>query len=158
MTDNEIIKALEHNASKCRLYEDSERMGLYKSALDLINRLQNSNNALLRLADSKNAEIERFKNAYKQCAWERDTFQAEVDGLREHLSIPNGEEDEDWYTMPQLKTPEEIKAEAIKEFAERLKSKMIITHKSKEGYCVYEFDDELIDNLVKEMTENDFKE
>ena len=46
-----------------------------------------------------------------------------------------------------------VKSEAIKEFAERLKSKMIITHKSKEGYCVYEFDDELIDNLVKEMTD-----
>lgn len=38
MTDNEIIKALEHNANKCRLYEDSERQGLYKSTLDLINR------------------------------------------------------------------------------------------------------------------------
>ena len=37
MTDNEIIKALEHNANKCRLYEDSERQGLYKSTLDLIN-------------------------------------------------------------------------------------------------------------------------
>ena len=38
MTDIEIIKAWEHNANKCRLYEDSERQGLYKSTLDLINR------------------------------------------------------------------------------------------------------------------------
>lgn len=39
-----------------------------------------------------------------------------------------------------------------KDLAERLKSKQIISHKSKEGYCVYEFDDELIDNLVAELT------
>ena len=44
-----------------------------------------------------------------------------------------------------------LKQKAIKEFAERLKSKQIIKHRSKEGFCVYEFDDELIDNLVKEM-------
>lgn len=48
MTDNEITKALKHNANKCRLYEDSKRQGLYKSTLDLINR--------------QKAEIERLKN------------------------------------------------------------------------------------------------
>ena len=44
-----------------------------------------------------------------------------------------------------------FKSEAIKEFAERLKASQIITQQSKEGCCVYEFDDELIDNLVEEM-------
>ena len=48
----------------------------------------------------------------------------------------------------------DIRAEAIKEFAERLKASQIITHRSKEGVCVYEFDDELIDTLVEEMTVN----
>lgn len=42
----------------------------------------------------------------------------------------------------------------VKDLAERLKASQIINHKSKEGYCVYEFDDELIDNLVEEMTVN----
>ena len=45
--------------------------------------------------DNAQAEIERLKNAYKQCAWERDTF------------------------LEQLKTD---KSEAIKEFVERLKA------------------------------------
>ena len=48
MTDCEIIKALEHNANKCRLYEDSERQGIYKSTLGLIYR--------------QKAEIERLKH------------------------------------------------------------------------------------------------
>lgn len=44
--------------------------------------------------DNAQAEIERLQNAYKQCAWERDTF------------------------LEELKT---AKSEARKEFAERLK-------------------------------------
>ena len=50
------------------------------------------------------------------------------------------------------------KSEAIKDFAERLKASQIITHRSKEGFCVYEFDDELIDTLVEEMTDKQRKE
>ena len=38
MTGNEIIKALEHNASKCKFYEDGHDGGLFESTLDLINR------------------------------------------------------------------------------------------------------------------------
>lgn len=41
--------------------------------------------------------------------------QAEIERLREHLSIPSGEEDEDWYTMPQLKTLKKSKIEVIKD-------------------------------------------
>jgi hypothetical protein len=44
--------------------------------------------------------------------------------------------------------------DGIKDFAERLKASQIITHRSKEGVCVYEFDDELIDTRVEEMTVN----
>lgn len=38
MTDERIIKALEHNASKCKFYEDEHDGGLFESTLDLINR------------------------------------------------------------------------------------------------------------------------
>lgn len=38
MTDEQIIKALEHNASKCKFYEDEHDGGLFESTLDLINR------------------------------------------------------------------------------------------------------------------------
>lgn len=43
------------------------------------------------------------------------------------------------------------KAEAIKEFAERLKKVMVATHKDINGYCRYETEDYYIDTLVKEM-------
>lgn len=48
MTDEQIIKALEHNASKCKFYEDRHDDGLFESTLDLINR--------------QKTEIERLKN------------------------------------------------------------------------------------------------
>ena len=51
MTDNEIIKALEHNAFKCKFYEDGHDGGLFESTLDLINR--------------KKAKIEREINQIK---------------------------------------------------------------------------------------------
>ena len=35
MTDDEIIKTLEHNASKCKFYEDGHDGGLFESTLDL---------------------------------------------------------------------------------------------------------------------------
>ena len=38
MADEQIIKALEHNASKCKFYEDGHDGGLFESTLDLINR------------------------------------------------------------------------------------------------------------------------
>lgn len=91
MTDNEIIKALEHNASKCKFYEDGHDGGLFESTLDLINR--------------KKAKIEESKD--------------------------------------------EIKTEAIKEFAERLKRKFGIAD------CIVTVDNNDIDNLVKEMTRSE---
>lgn len=141
MTDEQVIKALEnlHN----RILNDA-------SFLQKVNHEElGALFHICRILEYQEAEIERLTNAYKQCAWERDTFQAEVDGLGEHLSIPNGEEDEDWYTMPQLKTPEETKAEAIKEFVERLKEKSEHFELEKENFV----SEEDIDNLVKEMTE-----
>lgn len=44
---------------------------------------------------------------------------AEIKRLREQLAIPTAEEDEDWYSLPPLKTPEEIKSEAIDEFLDK---------------------------------------
>jgi hypothetical protein len=46
---------------------------------------------------------------------------AEIERLKGQFVMPITEEDENWYTTPELKTPEEVKAEAYKEFAERLK-------------------------------------
>lgn len=74
MKDDEIIKALEccsEPAGKCcceicplHHREDSCTTALIKKAVELVNR--------------QKAEIERLKNAYKQCAWERNTFMGQV--------------------------------------------------------------------------------
>lgn len=107
MTDKEIIQALECcikstsgndcedlNCPACdeigcrfmnqstEYYPESLIQEMGKAALDLINR--------------QKAEIERLKNAYKQCAWERDVFSEDINA---------------------------IKSEAYREFAERLKEK-----------------------------------
>lgn len=56
------------------------------------------------------------------------------------------------YDLEQVKKiVEEAKAEAIKEFAEKLKNKILITYKSTDGTCIYELDNIAIDSLVKEM-------
>ena len=43
----------------------------------------------------------------------------------------------------------------VKALAERLKASQTITCHSKEGQCVYEYDDELIDSIVEEMCGKD---
>ena len=68
MTEEQIVKALEccivhENCEGCPCAKDNSLYCLKatcKNALDLIN--------------SQRAELERLKNAYKQCAWERDVF------------------------------------------------------------------------------------
>lgn len=149
MTDNEIIKALEHckrpigqhDCENCP-YVSSRGMcstNMLNDALSLINR-QNAEiekkdieiDILIRkkealndeISDSK-AEIERLQQKYELSEAERE---ANVKGFAETL--------------------ETVKAEAIKEFAERAKELPSVTN------CEYEWFFEDIDNLVKEMTEN----
>ena len=43
MADEQIIKALEHNASKCKFYEDGHDGGLFELTLDLIKRYKVEN-------------------------------------------------------------------------------------------------------------------
>ena len=122
MTDNEIIKALEC-CKEAKLQKDCldlkcplsteygcnfEQEELRNKALDLINRQQ--------------AEIERLQNAYKQCAWERDTF---------------------------LEEQKSAKSEAIKKFAERLKNTQRI--RMCDGYIISYIPFDEIDSLKKEM-------
>ena len=119
MTDNEIIKALE-NEVKSAEYVDSEYcdgvdLTLIKSAVDLINRLQ--------------AEIERLKECPK-CIYE-------YDGKTTEYCVQG--------PCSNFKTVEQIKYEAIKEFAEKLKKRFYLCA----GRCVV--DVYHIDNLLKEM-------
>lgn len=145
MTDNEIKKALEGMIQFADMVNrsvlDMVDVQTLKNTLAYINRLQVENEELneelknLRTENkelkclrtdltSLKAENESLKNAYKQCAWERDTFQEENERLSK-------------ITRPFIA---EIKAEAYTEFAERLKEWF---RKESEVY-------KLINNLLKE--------
>lgn len=119
MTDNEIIQALE-NEVKSAEYVDSYYcngvdLTLIKSAIDLINR--------------QKAEIERLKECPK-CIYE-------YDGNTTEYCVQG--------PCSNFKTVEQIKYEAYKEFAEKLKKRFYLCA----GRCVVNVYH--IDNLVKEM-------
>nr|DAG65953.1 MAG TPA: hypothetical protein [Caudoviricetes sp.] len=123
--DEQIIKALEHNASKCKFYEDGHDGGLFESTLDLIKRYKSENERLKQ-------ELDLSKVFHKEVVAERNLYLHQMA-----------------YHKNAYKT---AKSEAIKEFAERLKGYPIVENESKEiAYLFVEVRD--IDNLVKEMTE-----
>lgn len=126
-TDEEIIKALEYcnadrnECDKCVLKRKCESNPFYSPvaeyALDLINR--------------QKAEIERLKKCPK-CVYEYD-----------------GEVTEYCVQGPcsNFKTVEQIKSEAYKEFAERLKSYLLLNKKGE----MFVISFENVDTLLKEM-------
>lgn len=122
MTDNEIIKTLERIAQYSGFTDDVSNTLL--CALDLINRQQ--------------AEIERLKQENNILSKNADT--AFQDGLNET---------QDLYAE-QVKS--EVKSEAIKEFAERLKNEMRLEDDCQYDCmnCYYECKEyiPIIDNLV----------
>ena len=136
MTDNEIIKALEcccsaqvNACDDCpfyeRCYNNNER--LEKEAIDLINRQE--------------AENERLQNILI-CFMDALGKVRKVDDIDEISLIPLMSELNKQYRS-------ELKAEAYKEFAERLKAKSDSRFDYSE--LVFEISEEDIDNLVKEM-------
>lgn len=122
MTDNEIIKCLQEWSERGMTFCNIGMLEFARRVLALINR--------------QKAEIERLEKENKILSRNADiAFQ---DGLNEA---------QDLYAE-QIKA--EIKSDAIKEFAERLKDRSkinIFDSVNSEGF-VYESD---IDNLVKEM-------
>ena len=133
MTDNEIIKALENEIRSAEYvdsdYCDGVDLTLIKSAVALIN--------------CQKAEIERLKECPK-CIYE-------YDGNTTEYCVQG--------PCSSFKTVEQIKSEAIKEFAEKLNAKCDGMIKDKwnsnvapiswaEAYSDFKDD---IDNLVKEM-------
>lgn len=134
MNDNDIIKALgccrvgkrEHDCKKCPLYcRVPACMGhLTADALDLINR--------------QKAEIEKYElvNTEKFNNWmrlEKRTKERYAELYEEAKSV--------------------VRAEAIKEFAERLKKNKYLSSDWSHGEHPYVVEETDIDNLVKEMTE-----
>ena len=141
MTDEQIIKALErcYQHRACCYCNSLEECGSTKdlttSALDLINRQKTEIDILIRKKETLRDEVAEQ--------------QAEIERLREENTALDGA------NVLLTVTLQNARAEAIKEFAERLKDQAYINN-----YCNLVINTESIDNLVKEMTEykNDFKE
>ena len=125
MTDNEIIKALEccsmDNVKDCDCCPYNEIQTKTYCANELIKDA-------LDLINRQKAEIERLRN----------TVNTDFLTVTEKLKLSQSEIGD-------------IRAEAIKEFAERLKASQTITRHSQEGQCVYEYDDELIDTIAEKL-------
>ena len=170
MTDNEIIKALEccknslsekDACGDCPLYEEEEVTCitiLSKNALDLINRQKAEIDILIRKKESLRDEIAEQQAEIERLKEENETIKSNF----ECQQIVLGDFDE--IIKKQAKKLKTAKSEAIKEFAERLKEKLKEVPRydieDKAYYAIGTYG-ELIDNLVKEMTEqqkNDFKE
>ena len=115
MTDNEIIKALEccprgigMKCEKCPMFRTNDCMSkLHVNTLDLINRQKTENENL-------KVENQSLRSAANSLKMHYEKAQAEIERLKESLNI----ELENFATEYDNK----IKAEAYKEFAERLKA------------------------------------
>ena len=120
MTDNEIIKALECCGE---LFPNPCSQCPYLNTTPCVQLKRD----VLDLINRQKAEIEKYKA-------EHHSFCVRVGKLSK-------------IEMMVFERHNELKAEAIKEFAEMLKD----YHKNYEGFCFVDDDD--IDNLVAEMTE-----
>lgn len=153
MTDEQIIKALENCPSEScgkhvlffgnqYKHADECRLNVMKNALDIIKRQKAEINVLTVERDnykewyfSAVEEIEKLKECPK-CVYE-------YDGEMTDYCVQG--------PCPHYKTVDKIKAEAIKEFEKRLKE----SKKQYEGTLAgYTFTRGELDNLIKEMTEN----
>lgn len=139
LSDNDIKKALEYKTKVgCELCDIKTKeccttciYGLAKCALDLINRLEAENEKLnVELVGMRGA-CNSYKMHYDNAQAEIERLNKEIDRLSQCVMYHDGQ-------------IVDAKAEAVKEFAERLKA---IT--DKEGWT----DSGEIDDLVKELTE-----
>ena len=143
MTDAEIMKALKIHTGRsdatckeCVFYgQDYCRLKIAEAALDLINRQKAEIERLTTLAKLGNMRA----NDYRVMRDRAIKAEAEIERLEKQLNSKYK-----WENMLDNKI-KEVKTEAIKEFAERLKDEMY----TERGFSVCP--DDKVDNLVKEM-------
>ena len=138
-TDDEIIKVLE-----CCAYSDGCERCQYSKQCDGVEHLINT----LDLINRQKSEIERLKTenkiyieANRVIGYQRDQRDKEIDELQNQIDGLDVRENK-------------IKAEAYKEFAEKLKEKIGDCHIINDGeYCGFDCGDahKCIDNLLIEM-------
>ena len=141
MTDNEVIKELQ---SASEWFTEHGRntntaiIGICDRAIELINR--------------QKAEIERLER-------EIENLESVQEISPEAKHFVDTKADKVISLMNELiKSQEQIKAEAVKEFAERLKSEMRNCARIDFNGTYYAIGYRLIDNLVKEFTEGESHE
>ena len=157
MTDNEIIKFIEHAINSAK-GEDGFKE-IYWEKLEYILNFINRQKAIIeksekveqfadKTIETANAEIERlnielqsmrsaansYKMHYEKAQTEIERLQKNIDGLN-------------IFTTNHIKV---IRLQAMKEFAEELKRKATVVHKTHSGKHWYEIDDDEIDNIIKE--------
>lgn len=158
MTDNEIIQALEHcsNYNDCGSCDfepkDNKKktigccLEIMKETLDLINRLQTENDQLTEKFNCQQTVYADLSKIIKD-------QKAEIERLGRGITLNYKFNEEQVNTIQEQcltmvkRNAAEIKANAIKEFAERLKGDWQDNDYYWEESDVYKW----IDNLVKEM-------
>ncbi len=156
LTDAEVKKALDICASEhlgcednCPYVTNSDSCSLKRDALDLINRQEAKLKALQM--DNKQLETDNF-NANMNC----EHLQAEIERLKTEKLILSQKR---FNMFERLEFADKIKAEAYKEFAERLHChcESIINQPHNENVrplswkCAYEEFDNEVDNLLNEL-------
>ena len=150
MNDNDIIKAIEHCLSRAECYDcpGNPHIGNYGYCTD--NLLRNA----LDLINRQKAEIERLKAENKTAQTERDQWYAEYHSVKFDLKQSKMYENsahklaEDY--IAKFRT---ARAEAIKEFAERLKNKSDYCYLGNIDSLAYRILEKDLNALVKGMTE-----
>ena len=163
MTDNEIIKALEHCSADDSWCDDCPYENLCtdtditKFALDLINRQKAEIDKCVNTLCKKEDTTQLIAKERQQYYDELQQANAEIERLNspvlmiDNVDLSENEIKEKLRNLPVqifLYNEEQIRNEAIKEFAERLKERGFADKYYEHEAIVYVAD---IDNLVKEM-------
>lgn len=136
MTDNEIIKFIEHAINSAKGEDGFKEIYWEKLEyiLDLINHQKAENERLNIELQSMRSTANSYKMHYEKAQIEIDRLEKNIDGLN-------------IFTTNHIKV---IRLQAMKEFAEEFKRKATVVHKTHSGKHWYEIDDDEIDNIIKE--------
>ena len=153
LTDSEIIKALKEVLEIMLTMGDLQKSATTRKSLDLINRLQAENENYSKNNQQMTSDILKFYKELEQAKAENERlkpFEDKIAEFNSHIRVENmlvfANSLEEW-----LEFCDNLKAEAYKEFAERLKREKSYNECDITGYKYRVVQIEEIDNLLKEL-------